>query len=129
MITTIPQHHIAFYQYLPPHRNAHPKLCTVQNHVPTIFFHYKEFGFRGSPFPLKIGINLSFLQQPKGPTCFLDFHMIDCTPHPFSLNSSHCTLYFTSINVITFSTFMNFSICSFEIFSQSSTFSPPQFHL
>ena len=60
-----------------------------------------------------------FYSNPRGPICFPDFHTIHCTPH---LDSPHCTLYITSINAIhSISTFINFSICTFQIFFLSST--------
>ena len=39
--------------------------------------------------------------NPKGPTCFPDFHTIHGTAHILNLNSPHCILYLTSINVVT----------------------------
>ena len=59
-------------------------------------------------------------QPPEGPLAFLS--TIHCTPHLFNLNSLHCTLYFTSVNtIIPFIFNINFPICSFQIFFQSST--------
>ena len=93
VITTMPQHHIAFYQYLPPHINAHPKLRTVQNHVPTIFFHYKEFGFRGSPFPLKIGIVISTATQRAHLLSRFSYDWLHTTPLQPQFFSLHPLLY------------------------------------
>ena len=61
----------------------------------------------------------------RGHTCFPNFHSIHCTMHLFNMNSPHCTLYLTSImlSLHSFSTFINFSICSFQIFFQPSTLS------
>ena len=42
-----------------------------------------------------------FYSNPRGPTCFPDFHAIRCSLYFFNLNSPHCTFYLISINAIT----------------------------
>ena len=66
-----------------------------------------------------------FYSNPRGPTCFPDFHTIHCTPHLFNLNSPHCTLFLyllaSMLSLHLFSTLINSSMCSFQIFFRSST--------
>ena len=81
-------------------------------------------------FQTLIAISLKqFYSNHRRPTCFPSFHLIHCTMHLFNINSPHCTLYLTSIlqSLHSFSTFINFSICSFQIFFRPCTFSfnPP----
>ena len=64
-----------------------------------------------------------FYSKPRGPTCFPDFHAIHGTPHLFNLRVPHWTLYFIAsvLSLHSFSTFIRFSICSFQILFRTST--------